>query len=56
MTVVNEQTRRPSKGKSFGLGWKKYERQYIKHRPDIYAEFQTEDNPTSKYDGTCFTI
>jgi hypothetical protein len=49
MHSFDEQPRSVSKGKSFGLGWKSYERNYIKHRSDAYAEFHTEGNPPAKY-------
>jgi hypothetical protein len=56
MSVTDEQPRHSSKGKTFGLGWKHYERNYIKHRSDAYAEFHTEGNPSVKYEGTSFSM
>ena len=50
MEAHDEQPRRKSQGKSFGLGWKAYERNYIKHRSDAYAEFHSEHNPPAKYE------
>ena len=32
-----EEPRSPKKGKTFGLGWNKYERVYIQHRQDVYS-------------------
>lgn len=37
MKLLDERPRSQSKGKTFGLGWKHYERNYIKHRKDPYA-------------------
>lgn len=49
MGITDEQPRQPSKGKIFGLSWKAYEKTFINHRSDIYAEFQTESNPPAQY-------
>ena len=51
MSLVDEYPRRTSKGKTFGLGWKHYDKNYIKHRSDAYAEFHSEGNPPAHYDG-----
>jgi hypothetical protein len=52
LSFFDETPRQTSKGKTFALGWKHYEKNYIKHRSDVYAEFQTEENPPAKYEGT----
>lgn len=41
LTGVDESPRRRSKGKTFGLSWRAYEKNYIKHRSDAYAEFHS---------------
>ena len=41
MKIFDESPRVKSKGKTFGLGWKHYEKNYIKHRSDAYAEFHS---------------
>ena len=51
MKSFDEDTRQNSKGKTFGLGWKHYEKNYLKHRTDAYAEFHSESNPGAKYEG-----
>jgi len=56
MKIVDETTRAKSKGKTFALGRKHYERNYINYRKDAYAEFQSEDNPGPKYEGKYFTM
>lgn len=40
ITCVNETTRQPEKGKTFGLGWNAYERTYLKQRNNVYSAFQ----------------
>lgn len=37
MDKFHEETRSPEKGKTFGIGWKHYERTYIQHRKDVYS-------------------
>jgi hypothetical protein len=49
LKIVDETPRSKSKGKTFALGWKHYERNYITHRKDAYAEFHSENNPGPKY-------
>lgn len=49
MKSFDQQPRSLSKGKTFGLGWKHYEKNYLKHRSDAYAEFHSEANPGPKY-------
>lgn len=51
MRSFDEQPRSISKGKTFGLGWKYYEKNYIKHRSDAYAEFHSSGNPPAQYEG-----
>jgi hypothetical protein len=46
---IDEETRNKSKGKTFGISWKHYEKVYLKHRSDVYSAFQNEDNPPAKY-------
>lgn len=52
MKSFDEEPRSTSKGKTFGLSWKYYEKNYLKHRSDAYAEFHSEGNPAAQYDGT----
>ena len=41
MKIVDETSRSKSKGKTFGIGWKHYEKNYMNHRKDAYAEFHS---------------
>ena len=54
MSDFDESPRSPKKGKTFGIGWKNYERVHIDHRKDVYSGHLTNDNPPAKYDGTYF--
>lgn len=44
------------KGKSFGLGWKHYEKVYIDWRKDNYSFHFSNRNPPAIYNGTIFVI
>lgn len=54
MKEFDEGTRSPSKGKTFGIGWNKYERTYIQHRKNVYSGHFTENNPEAIYNGNLF--
>ena len=47
----DEEPRKASKGKTFGLGWKSFEKVYINHRKDVYSSHFSRENPPSKYEG-----
>ena len=47
-----ENSKTTSQGKTFGLGWKNYEKVYIQHRKDPYSSHFSKDNPSAKYEGT----
>ena len=46
---LDEQSRSPLKGRTFGNSYKKYQKQYINYRKDVYSEHFVNDNPGPIY-------
>ena len=49
MKSFDERTRTPEKGKTFGLGWKNYEKVYIDWRKDNYSPHFSKKYPPADY-------